>query len=408
MKRVIVIGAGAAGCFAAIRLRRMRPDVAVTVLEAGPKALAKVAITGGGRCNLTNDFSAIGDLSEAYPRGAQLLRRGLCAFSQNDTVRWFEDAGVPLVLQPDHCWFPRSQDAMQIVDTLLRLMREHGVELLVNQKVTSLEALLWGYRVRTEKAEFSADAVLVTTGGSPRADGLGFLAPLALEMVPPVPSLFSFKLPDSPLRALMGTVVDEVGVAFAGTHLRARGTLLVTDWGVSGPAILRLSSYAARYLAEQDYRAELIVNWLPSSSETGLRVLLESYVAAVPQKQLSSLHPEGLTSRLWEWLLQHAGLRSDLRWGEIGRKGLNRLVAVLSADSYSVAGRNRFRDEFVTCGGVSLSNLDIKTLECKAHPGLFFAGEVLDIDGITGGFNLQAAWTCGWVAAGSVAAAISG
>ena len=412
MKNVAVIGAGAAGCFSAIRLKRMRPEWTVTLLEAGAKPLAKVAVTGGGRCNLTHDFSEVENLADAYPRGAQLMKRALRRFSDADTVRWFEAEGVPLVLQDDGCWFPRSQDAMQIVRTLLRILRQEGVEILCNEKVTKIEPLSPGYRVHTaarpDTAARDFDIVIVTTGGSPRAAGLDFLAPLDLERVPPVPSLFAFNLPGDGLRDLTGTVISDVALAFAGTKFKARGTLLLTDWGVSGPATLRLSSYAARYLAENEYNAELVIHWLPAFTVEELTALLASYAASDPQKQLSTLHPEVLTSRLWCFLLERAGLRPDARWGELGRKGLNRLAAVLTADPHSVRGKNRFREEFVTCGGVALSNMDLNTLEAKRHPGLFLAGEVLDIDAITGGFNLQAAWTTGFVAATSAAADLNG
>ena len=394
MNRAAIIGAGAAGCFCAAQLRKMAPGLSVTVFEAGPKAMAKLAITGGGRCNLTNDFQGIGSLSEAYPRGERVMKRALKVFSQDDTVRWFTEAGVPCVLQPDHCWFPRSQDALDIVRCLLRGMK--GVDLRLRTPVTRIchsERSEESYIVNYE----AFDYVVVTTGGAPK--GLSFLEGLGLELVPPVPSLFSFVVPDKELRSLMGLVV-EAAVSLPGTRYRAEGPLLITDWGLSGPAALKLSSYAARYLAEQDYKGTVAVNWL-DASEKDIRDQLHGLAAGNPQKQLSNTPL--LQARLWEHLLHRAGLRADIRWAELGSKGLNRLTAVLMNDSYPLSGKNRFREEFVTAGGVALSNIDLNTLECKAHPGLFFAGEVLDIDAITGGFNLQAAWSTGYICARSIA-----
>ena len=390
MKRIAVIGAGAAGCFCAAELQRRLPDAVVVVFEAGPKPLAKVAVTGGGRCNLTNSFEGIRSLSEVYPRGERLMKRLLHVFSQEDAWRWFEAAGVPLVLQDDHCVFPRSQDAMDIVRALLRRM--DGVTLRLR---TSVKTIKPGLTVDGE----AFDAVVVTTGGAPK--GLPLLDGLDIEWVPAVPSLFTFTIRDEALRALMGLVVD-ASVSIPGTAFKASGPLLITDWGLSGPAVLKLSSYAARYLAEAGYKAPLSVDWL-NASETDARAILQEIAGANPQKQVSNTPPEGLSSRLWNHLTLMAGLRPDIRWAELGSKGFNKLVNILTQDVYAIAGKTKFREEFVTCGGVALSNIDPTTLESKKYPGLYFAGEVLDIDAVTGGFNLQAAWTTGYVAAQSIA-----
>ena len=395
MKRIAVIGAGAAGCFCAAELRRRLPAVKVDVYESGPKPLAKVAITGGGRCNLTNSFEGIRSLGEAYPRGERLMKRLLRVFSQEDTWRWFEDAGVPLVLQDDHCVFPRSQDAMDIVHALLRRM--DGVNLMLRTPVTSVMPGPDRASILVDGEAY--DAVVVTTGGAPK--GLPLLEGLDLEWVPTVPSLFTFTIQDEGLRALMGLVV-EATVSLPGTTFKADGPLLITDWGLSGPAVLKLSSYAARHLHDAGYQAPLTVNWL-SLSEADARALLEELSTANPRKQVSNTPPAGLQVRLWNHLTIKAGLRPDIRWAELGSKGLNKLVNTLTQDSYVIAGKTKFRDEFVTCGGVALSNLNPATLESKQYPGLYFAGEVLDIDAITGGFNLQAAWTTGYVAAQSIA-----
>jgi len=395
MPRIAVIGAGAAGCFCTAELRRLLPEAEVDVYEAGPRPLAKVAVTGGGRCNLTNSFQGIRSLAEAYPRGGRLMKRLLKVFSQEDTCRWFEAAGVPLVLQDDHCVFPRSQDAMDIVRALLRRME--GAHLCLR---TPVQTVMPGLTGHLEVDGTPYDAVVVTTGGAPK--GLPLLDGLDLEWVPTVPSLFTFTIQDAGLRALMG-LVTEASVSLPGTPFKAEGPLLITDWGLSGPAVLKLSAYAARHLAGCGYKAPLSVNWTGRPEEEvrrSLRGLTDSH----PQKQVSNTPPEGLQARLWAYLMGKAGIRADIRWAELGTKGLNRLVATLTQDAYPIAGKTRFREEFVTAGGVALSNLDPATLQSRKYPGLFFAGEVLDIDAVTGGFNLQAAWTTGYVAAHAIAA----
>ncbi len=389
--KIAIIGAGAAGCFCAIELKRRLPDAIVDIYEAGNKPLAKVAITGGGRCNLTNSFESIDNLKDAYPRGDKLLRRVFSTFDNRDTWEWFENEGVKLVLQDDHCVFPASQDAMQIVNLFLTRMRQLGVNILTRHKIESVKALMDEY-----------DSVVVTTGGCSRQDGLKMFEGLDLEIVPPIPSLFTFNLPSSPVRDLMGTVVEDAQVSLAGTKYKASGPLLITHWGMSGPAILKLSSYAARHLAEVRYDSTLLVNWCGGDNLDSVRSALQNNAVKNPLKLVVNSHPEYIPSRLWTYLVTKSKIREDARWAEIGPKGLNRLAETLSNDSYHIKGQSRFKEEFVTCGGVSLTNINNKTLECVKHPGLYFAGEVLDVDGITGGFNLQAAWSTGFLAALSI------
>lgn len=386
--KTAIIGAGAAGCFCAIQLKRRRPDATVVIFEAGRRPLAKVAVTGGGRCNLTNSFEGIRDLREAYPRGDKLMRKVLGVFDHEDTWRWFENEGVKLTLQDDHCVFPTSQDAMEIVRLLMARMRQVGVNIRTSSRVTSVKALLEEY-----------DNVVVTTGGYRS----GLFEGLDLEIVPPVPSLFTFNLPGSPVRELMGTVVENASASLAGTRFSASGPLLITHWGMSGPAILKLSSYAARHLAQSSYDATLLVNWTGGDDAGTIRDQLSEMASRNPQRQVANTHPETIPSRLWTYLVSKSKIREDARWAETGSKGLNRLAETLTNDSYHIQGQSRFKEEFVTCGGVALSNINNKTLECVKHPGLYFAGEVLDVDAITGGFNLQAAWSTGYLAAESIA-----
>ena len=397
--KVAIIGAGAAGCFCAINLKRMAPGVQLDIFEAGAKPLAKLAITGGGRCNLTNSFANISDLHQAYPRGAQLMKRALSRFNQQDCMRWFEQAGVALVLQEDQCVFPQSQNAMEIVHTLTREMRISGVNLHCRMRISSIEALPeGGYRIYAGNEKFTSDAVVVTSGGSPKAAGQDFLGPLSLKMIPPVPSLFTFNISDKELKALMGTVVENTSIALAGTKFKAEGPLLITHWGVSGPAVLKLSSYAARELAESNYSGKIIINWLPEASPESIGGIMKTN----PQKLLAGAHPGEIPARLWNMLLGRACIREDIRCAELGSKGLNRLLEVLHHDTYRINGKGTYKDEFVTCGGVSLENISINTLEAKEHPKLYFAGEALDVDAITGGFNLHAAWSMGYMIAENI------
>lgn len=405
--KIAIVGGGAAGCFCAIVAKRRLPEADVTIYEAGPKLLAKVAVTGGGRCNLTNSFRDVERLAEVYPRGEQVMKRALRVFSPEDTQRWFEAEGVRLVTQADQCVFPASQDAMQIVRTLERCLRQGGVHVRLNTSVERIEALpgapehgfapgmpvfrLSGAREGQFAPGILYDRVVVAIGGSSR-ERLERLLPAGVAVTDCVPSLFTLKVPDAGLRALMGTVVDGAVLSLAGTKYRAAGTLLLTDWGVSGPATLRLSSYAARHLAGSGYSGTLLVNWL-GTPEAEAREWIAATAARHPQKQAAGTSPEGITARLWRHLLGRAQLREDLRWAELGSKGAARLAATLTADAYPVAGRARFKEEFVTCGGVDLSGLNLNTLESKVCPGLLFAGEALDVDAVTGGFNLQAAWS---------------
>ena len=394
--KTAIIGGGAAGFFTAINLKEMMPEMEVVIFERSNRVLAKVEISGGGRCNCTNSFASVRDLSHVYPRGHRLMKRLMKQFDQRDAYEWFERRGVALTTQDDECVFPASQDSHSIINCFLNEALRLGAEIRKNMKITSLEDLV------------EYDYVVVTTGGMSRStanattDGGLFEG---VEMVPPVPSLFTFNIADEALRGLMGTVVEGVMVMIPGTKMRASGPLLVTHWGMSGPAILKLSSYAARLLAENGYRMPLIVNWTGRTEEEVKTELMEITMQN-PNKQLTNVRPFGLPSRLWNYLLEKSlGERSASRWIHLNKKELNRLVNVLLLDAYEINGRAAFKDEFVTCGGVSLGCLNASTLEFVdgKNPRRFFAGEVLDVDGVTGGFNFQAAWTTGFAVAKAIA-----
>ena len=386
--KTAIIGGGAAGFFLGINLKEMCPEMEVTIFEKSKRVLAKVEISGGGRCNCTNSFAEVRDLSEVYPRGHRLMKRLMKGFSQEDAYEWFERHGVRLTTQDDQCVFPMSQDSHTIINCFLIEARRYGIEIRTETKIDSLD-LLSGY-----------DFIAVTTGGSPKAEGLRWLSDMGHTIEPPVPSLFTFQIADEALHALMGTVVEDAVTMIPGTRLRAQGPLLITHWGMSGPAILKLSSYGARLLADQQYHAPLAVNWT-NRRDIEVLAMLDEIIVRSPQKQLKTIAPCGLPSRLWVYLVEKClGERSNGRWGSLNKKELNRLANVLSGgDSYQIEGRAPFKDEFVTCGGIALSAVNSSTLESRHVPHLFFAGEVLDIDGITGGFNFQAAWTTAYTVA---------
>lgn len=396
---IAIIGAGAAGCFCAAELRKRMPQAQICIFEAQARPMAKLSITGGGRCNITNSFTDIRSLSEAYPRGERLVKAAFRNLSPSDTVTWWENAGVELTLQEDQCYFPKSQSALQVVHTLEALIR--GCTLLLRTKVSSIRKDDDRFAIYSANSNVPQvfDVVVLCSGGG----AVSMLSTLPqIEIQSPVPSLFSFRIHEPKLCALMGTTLPNAKLKLAGSKYEASGTLLVTDWGLSGPAVLKLSSYAARELAEKGYKARLLVNYLSLGQEELLRGL-ESHKAQFPQKLLLNMPLKGLSSRLWAYLLERAGIRSDMRWAELGSKGAGRLASVISADEYQIEGRCRFKEEFVTAGGVAASQVHRATLESKSYPGLYFAGEVLDIDAICGGFNLQAAWSTAFSVAKSIA-----
>ena len=392
--KTAIIGGGAAGFFLAINLKEMCPEMAVTIFEKSKRVLAKVEISGGGRCNCTNSFAEVRDLSAVYPRGHRLMKRLMKGFSQEDAYAWFERHGVRLTTQEDQCVFPVSQDSHSIINCFLSETRRHGVEIRTETKIDSLNQLS------------DYDFIAVTTGGMTAQNARNTQI---IPIVPPVPSLFTFQIDDDALHALMGTVVENVMTMIPGTKLRAEGPLLITHWGMSGPAILKISSYAARLLAENSYQAPLAVNWT-NRRDTEVMTMLDEMMIRYPQKQLKTMSPCGLPLRLWTYLVEKClGERSNGRWGSLNKKERNRLANLLSgSDGYQIAGRAPFKDEFVTCGGIDLSAVNPSTLESRHVSHLYFAGEVLDIDGITGGFNFQAAWTTAYTVACAITNSVKG
>lgn len=397
--RVAIIGGGAAGFFSAIHAKENYPDAEVTIFEKSQKTLSKVKISGGGRCNVTNGCTDIKELSEAYPRGSRKLRKAFGSFNTKHTMEWFEARGVPLVTQEDNCVFPVSQNSQSIIDCFLKETKRLGVTIEIGKGVKFLKPI--DDRIELGFADESQlfDKVIVTTGGSPKRSGLTWLEDLGHQIEEPVPSLFTFNMPNESIRELMGVVIENPAVNIQGTKLKSDGPLLITHWGMSGPAILKLSAFGARILSEKNYEFKTQVNWINVQNTELVLEELRSIMKDHPNKILANFRPYLLRERLWHYLIERAGLSKQSTWGQLGKKAMNKIVNVLTNDVYNVQGKTTFKEEFVTCGGVSLSSIDFKTMQSTACPNLYFAGEVMDIDGITGGYNFQAAWTTAYVAA---------
>lgn len=398
---VAIIGGGAAGFFAAIAAKENYPNATVTIFEKSQRVLAKVKISGGGRCNVTNACNSISELCKAYPRGGKKLKKLFGIFSNLNTIEWFEKRGVPLVTMPDDCVFPASQDSQSIIDCFLREAKKLKINIETGKGIKSIKPINDRIEIHfTNENNYprTFSKVIVTTGGSPKREGLKWLEVLNHKIGPPVPSLFTFNMPNEKIRELMGIVVENAHLAIQGTKIQANGSLLVTHWGMSGPAILKLSSFGARVLNERGYNFKVRVNWANGANHEEATQQLQQIALENPKKILSSIKPYGLPERLWLFLLDKIDIATDKRWGEIGKKTINRMAEILTNDIYEAKGKTTFREEFVTCGGVSLESVNMITLESKECKNLYFAGEVLDIDAITGGFNLQAAWTTGFIA----------
>ncbi len=388
---IIIIGGGAAGIFAAAVLAEEAPELKVIVLEKGAKPLAKVRVSGGGRCNLTHQCSDIREFVKNYPRGGQELIGPFHRFGPAETIEWFESRGVPLVTLDDGCLFPQSDTAEDVINALLK----SGADIRTNAEVSTVWKFDGGFNVKLANGEqLACKKLLVATGGGAFVEGLGH------TIEPCLPSLFTFKTSDKEFTALAGIVVEDVRVSAPG--LKAEGALLITHSGVSGPAVLRLSSFGARTLAETKYHFDMKISWLPAQSEEQVFQTLEKFRAASPRKQVGTWSPVGLSSRLWKLLVARAGVDETKEWGACPVKALRHIAAQVNGFVLPVSGRNPHREEFVTCGGIRLKEVNFQTMESRLQPGLYFAGEVLDIDALTGGFNLQAAWTTGYLAAQSL------
>ncbi len=401
----MIVGGGAAGFFAAITCAEARQNAEIFILEKTAHFLAKVKISGGGRCNVTHADFDPREFSKRYPRGERALISAFGKFQAADTVAWFEQRGVKLKTEGDGRMFPITDSSQTVVDCLVNAAKNAGIKLITNCGVeNAAKKSGGGFELKLSNDEnLACNKLLIATGGC-RTPALGQLAvTLGHSLEPPVPSLFTFHVEIPWLRGLAGVTLENVEVAVADAKLRERGALLITHWGLSGPAILRLSAWGARALSAKNYRFQLQVNWLPFLTEEKLASRFEVFRKSQPAKFIVNTPLEKLPARLWEQLVLAAGISRETRWAALSGGAQHKLVQQLLRSEFFVTGKSLNKDEFVTCGGVKLNEVNFRTMESKVCPGLFFAGEVLDVDGITGGFNFQAAWTTGWIAGRALA-----
>ncbi len=396
--KIAIIGAGAAGYFAAISCKNHFPEANVSILEKSNKTLAKVKVSGGGRCNVTHACFSISELSKFYPRGEKYLKKSFGIFNTNHTVTWFNTRGVELKTEADNRMFPITDNSQTIVDCLTREAEKLGIEVRLGFGVDSLIKTENGFEITSNKEIFLFDKIIVATGGNSKSEGFNWLSSFNHDIIAPVPSLFTFNMPSEKTEALMGVVANNTLVRVQGTNLQQQGPLLITHWGMSGPAILKLSAWGARILNDLNYNFTLLVNWTGLANEEVVREKVMNTRLESGKKKIVNANPFDLTARMWEYLLDRVEIKHDIVWGELPKKEQNRLINTLFNDAYKVEGKTTFKEEFVTCGGISLAEVNMNTMESRKQEGLFFAGEVLDIDGVTGGFNFQAAWTTGFIA----------
>ena len=417
-KHLIIIGGGAAGIFSAVNAARLFPGLRVTVMEKTGKLLSKVKVSGGGRCNVTHACYDITEMANRYPRGGRWVRKAFYRWFTVDTIEWFRQRGVELKTEADGRMFPVTDSSQTIIDCLMREVDRYGVEVRMHAEVKGIAVAgqgggmdvgedrgADGGRFRVALADgrvLAADFVCIACGGYPKSGMFDWIRQLGHTIEDPVPSLFTFNIPGDPITGLMGVTVPEVQVKIAGSGLVERGPVLVTHWGLSGPVVLRLSAWGARELAERNYRFGIRVNWTGGRNEQQVRELFLQIRLDWAARQIASGNPFGFPQRLWEYWLSASGVPAGIRWADLAARGQNKLVSLLSAGEFSISGKTTFKEEFVTAGGVRLAEVDPVTCESRKVPGLYFAGEILDVDGITGGYNFQHAWTSGWIVADSV------
>lgn len=404
-KRLVVVGGGAAGFFCAVNAAKLHSALEVILLEKSNKLLSKVKISGGGRCNVTHNAPDILYMSKRYPRGQHFVKKTFSRFFVPDTIAWFRERGVILKAEADGRMFPVTDSSQTIIDCLLKEADRYKVSIRTNTAVNSLTKKEKGWELQLDNGSLlETDYVCVAAGGYPQADKFAWLQTTGHQVIPPLPSLFTFNMPGNPVTSLMGVSVEEAHIRIAGTKLQEKGPLLITHWGMSGPCVLRLSAWGARELAGMQYNFTSVINWLPAFNENSLREEVQDLRFSLGGQKMYHKNPFGLPQRLWQFLLQQSGITEEHRWSDMPAKEQNKLVKFLVAMECPVKGKTTFKEEFVTCGGIQLSEIDPATMESKLAPGLYFAGEVMDVDGITGGFNFQHAWTSAWIAAHSLKA----
>lgn len=399
---LIVIGGGAAGFFGAINAAELNPSLQILILEKSTKLLAKVKVSGGGRCNVTHHCFEPAPLSKHYPRGQKELKKLFYQFHAAETVTWFDKHHVPLKTEADGRMFPQSNNSQTIIDCFLREAEKYAIEIKTGCEVSRVLKISNHFEVHCNNRVFSALKILVAVGGYNKPDAYGWLADLNHTIINPIPSLFTFNDPSRTFAPLMGVSVSKAEIKIAGTKFSQQGPVLITHWGLSGPAVIKLSAWAAVELHHLHYTFTALVNWT-GQSEVTVRETLMGLKNNSSKKNITGNALFDLPKRLWEFLTGKAGVITEKTWAEASHKEINRLIELLTATPFSIKGKTTYKEEFVTCGGVDWNEIDITTMESKRVPGLYFAGEVLNTDGETGGFNFQAAWTTAWVAAQAMA-----
>ena len=393
-RNIAVIGGGASGFMAAITAKETNISSNVTIFEKTDKLLAKVKISGGGRCNVTNATYSLSKLIKSYPRGGKKLKKSFNIFNTKNTVTWFESKGVKLKTEEDNRIFPLSNNSESIVNILISTAEELAIRISLKSKVNKIQITKQGFILNINKEKLFFEKIIIASGGSAKSSGFEWISSLGYKIINPVPSLFTFNMPKNPITKLMGLSVSNVTVSIKGSSLKETGPLLITHWGMSGPAILKLSSWGARDLADLNYDFTVQVNWLTLNEE----IVREKIMKISSNKKIYNHNPFIIPKRLWLFILEKLEIPEDKIWRELSKKNKNRLINTLINDEYEIKGKTTFKEEFVSCGGISLSEVNMLTMGSKRHNGLYFAGELLDIDGVTGGFNFQAAWTTGYLA----------
>lgn len=396
---ILIIGGGAAGFFTAINIAEKNKSLKIAILERGKEVLTKVKVSGGGRCNVTNSCFIPNDLVKNYPRGEKELRGPFHTFCTGDTMEWFEKRGVPLKIEDDGRVFPVSNNSQTIIDCFLNEAKKHKIEILTGQAVQSIFKTENYFKIDTQNQNYSCKKMVIATGSNPKIWEM--LSSLGHTIVPPVPSLFTFNINDKLLENLMG-ISAQVSIKVQNSNLKSDGALLITHWGLSGPAVLKLSAWGAREFFEKNYQFTISVNWLPHFTEGEIIEQLNQIKLQQPKKQIGKKCPFELSNRLWENLVKTTNSNTNQNWADISKIQIQNLAKQVTASQFKVSGKSTFKEEFVTAGGVNLKEIDFKTMQSKIVPNMYLAGEVLNIDAITGGFNFQNAWTGGFIISESV------
>ena len=403
-KKLVVIGGGAAGFFCAVNAAKLQPLLEVIIIEKTGKLLSKVKVSGGGRCNVTHSCFSIGEMVKKYPRGEQFLKKAFHHFFTTDTIQWFLDRGIETKTEKDGRMFPVSNSSQTIIDCFLNEAAKYHVRIEMNTDVADVRFQNDNWQITTAlNKTINADFVCIASGGFIKMVNAKWLLILGHTIAPSVPSLFTFNMPTNSITKLMGLSVENVRVKIAGEKLETDGPLLITHWGFSGPAILKMSAYAALILASKNYDFAVVINWLPQYNENTLREKMQLVRFDMATTNIQNKNPFLLPTRLWEYLLDETNIKEGMKWADLPAKEQNLLIKNLCSQSFSIKGKTTFKEEFVTAGGVNTEEINVNTMESKLQKNLFFAGEVINVDGVTGGFNFQNAWTTAWIAAKAIA-----